>query len=66
MRRHAGGKVATALDTRSRYEQLVRVLINTRFGAPCTGTTTDMQRRVIEHSQGGRRGSKYTFDLQVR
>jgi putative endonuclease len=34
-------------------------LIRTRFGALYTGTTTDVQRRVIEHNQGGRRGSKY-------
>ena len=34
-------------------------LIRTRSGALYTGTTTDVARRFVEHSRGGRRGSKY-------
>lgn len=34
-------------------------LIRTRFGSLYTGTTTDVERRLGEHRQGGPRGSKY-------
>ncbi len=34
-------------------------LIRTRVGTLYAGTTTDVTRRLEEHSQGGRRGSKY-------
>ena len=34
-------------------------LIRTRFGTLYTGTATDVERRLVEHSQGGHRGSKY-------
>jgi len=34
-------------------------LIRTRSGTLYTGTTTDVERRLAEHGQGGPRGSKY-------
>ena len=34
-------------------------LIRTRGGTLYTGTATDVARRLEEHRQGGRRGSKY-------
>ena len=34
-------------------------LIRTRFGSLYAGTATDVQRRLTEHRQGGRRGSRY-------
>lgn len=34
-------------------------LIKTRSGTLYTGTTTDVARRLAEHSQGKRRGSRY-------
>ena len=34
-------------------------LIRTRFGTLYAGMATDVERRLVEHSQGGHRGSKY-------
>ncbi len=34
-------------------------MIRTRSGSLYTGTATDVQRRLAEHSQGGYRGSRY-------
>ncbi len=34
-------------------------LIRTRLGSLYAGTATDVQRRLAEHRQGGRRGSRY-------
>ncbi|MGA9750614.1 MAG: GIY-YIG nuclease family protein [Acidobacteriota bacterium] len=34
-------------------------LIRTRSGSLYAGTATDVQRRLAEHRQGGRRGSRY-------
>ena len=34
-------------------------LIRTRLGSLYAGTATDVRRRLAEHRQGGRRGSRY-------
>jgi putative endonuclease len=34
-------------------------MIRTRLGTLYTGTATDVERRLAEHRQGGRRGSRY-------